>query len=315
MPELYIPPKEISFRLRGYRSNYVLFSRNKPDPKCGHTSVGPNADQWWQLVPGTGQHAGYYLIKSKFTGKVLFSRRTRDPPVGDIDGDGKYNDNWFKFEVGTGKLASHFRIRNYASDTVLVSRTHRNPTFYNHAGIGDVHEDQYFTFLFEDMAINRVEYQIDQAKVLASVPEVIGTTTLRNDSAINQTVEFDFARTETISSSFDYTVGFTITVGTSGKIGIPFVTEGQIKVDISNSHELKWGTTTTESKTYSIRFPAIAPPRHSIIGTGTVTCSNIEVPFTIYSKSVATGFEVATHGIYRGVTYWNIQSSIKQGPL
>jgi hypothetical protein len=315
MPELYIPPKEISFRLRGYSSNYVLFSRYKPNPTFDHFGGGTYDDQWWQLVPGTGKHVGYYLFKSKYTGKVIFSRNSPDPRVGHIDGDGMHDDNWFKLEVGTGKLASHFRIRNYASDTVLYSRTHNNPTLYNYPGNSNVYDDHYFTFLFEDMEINRVEYQTDQAKVLASVPEVIGTMTQRNNTAVNQTVEFDFARTETNSSSFDYTLGFTITVGTSGKVGIPFVAEGQVKVDISNSHALKWGTTTTESKTYSTRFPATAPPYRKITATATVTRSNIEVPFTVYSRSVATGFEVATHGIYHGVTYWNIQSDIKEEPL
>ncbi|BBN13641.1 hypothetical protein MPTK1_6g05200 [Marchantia polymorpha subsp. ruderalis] len=317
MPALYIPPKEISFRLRGYSSNCFLYSRNNPDPTFSHDNGGPHADQWWQLIPGTGKRAGYYLIKSKYTGHVIFSRNSPDPRIGHVDGDGKYDDNWFKLEAGTGKLANHFRIRNIGptSDTVLYSRAQDEPTISNCPGNSNVYDDQYFTFIFEDMAISRVEYKLDKAKVLGSVAEVLGTMTMKNDSAVNQTVEFDFTRTETNSSSFDYTVGFTITVGTSGKIGIPLLTEGQIKVDVSNSHTLKWGTTTTESKTYSIRFPAVAPPRHTITGTGTVTRSNIEVPFTVYSKSVATGFEVATHGIYRGITYWNVQSKIKQGPL
>ncbi|KAA8894423.1 hemolytic lectin [Sphaerosporella brunnea] len=312
---MYIPPKEISFRLRGYSSGYVLYSRKQNEPTFFHYGGPVYDDQWWQLIPGTGKHAGYYLIKSKFTGNVIWSRNSPDPRIGHIGGNGQYEDNWFKFEPGTGKLAGNFRIRNFASDAVLYSRTHNDPTLYNYPGNSNVYDDQYFTFLFEDMEINRVEYKIDQAKILSNVPEVIGSATQRNDSSVNQTVEFNFSRTESNSSSFDYTLGFTITVGASGKVGIPFVAEGQVKVDVSNSHTMKWGTTTTESKTYSARFPATAPPHTKITATATVTRANIEVPFTIYSRSVATGFEVATQGIYHGVTYWNIASDIKEVPL
>ncbi|BFI06039.1 hypothetical protein MPTK1_1g28830 [Marchantia polymorpha subsp. ruderalis] len=315
MSELYIPPKELSFRLRGYVSNYVIFARNEPDPTVYHYGGETSADQWFQLIPGTGNHAGSYLIKSKCTGKVLYSRNSPDPRLSQIGGDGQYEDNWFRFDVGTGKLASYFRIRNVGTNTVLYSRTHDDPMFFNYPADYEASDDQYFTFVFEDTEIDRVEYQIDQATVLASVPEVIGTSSLRNDSDVDQTVEFDFERTETQSSSFDYTLGFTITVGASGKAGIPFVAEGEVKVDVSNSHTFNWGTTSSESKTYSVKFPAVAPPRHKIIGTATVTRSNIEIPFTVYSKSVATGFEVATQGIYKGVTYWNIQSEVKQESL
>jgi len=315
MIEMYIPPYEISFRLQGYSTKYVLFSRNSPDPTFGQYGGSTYDDQWWQLVPGTGNHDGYHLIKSKYTGNVIFSRKSPSPRVGHIGGGGQHEDNWFKFEPGTGKLAGYFRIRNYATDAVLYSRTKIDPTLYDYPGNKKVYDDQYFTFLFENMKIDRVDYQIDEAKILTSIPEIIGTETLRNDTSVNQTVEFNFSRTEISSSSFEYTRGFTVTVGTSGKVGFPFVTEGEVKVDVSNSHTLKWGTTTTESKTFTTRLLATVPPYNKVIATASVTCAKIQVPFTLYSKSAATGFEVATHGTYNGATYWNLQSDIREEPL
>lgn len=316
MASLYIPPTGLYFRLLGLNSNKVLFSRNGTDPEFWHHPVGETYDdQWWHLSPGSGKHEGYYLVVSKYTGKVIFSRSSPDPHVGHIGGGGVYEDNWFKIEAGTGKRANFFRLREKSTDTVLVSRPATEPQVCNHPGTSEIYDDQYFTFLFEDTKIDRIEYDINRGLVLSRVPELIGTQTELNYTDVNQTVEFDFSRTETISSSFDYTLGFTITVGASGKVGIPFVAEGAIKVDLSNSHTMKWGSTTTQSRTYASRFPATAPPHTKITATASVTCSQIEIPFTIYSKSVATGFEVRTEGTYRGVTYWDIQSDIKQESL
>ena len=95
MPDLYIPPKEISFRLKNKSTNKVLFSR-KQSPTFGQFDGETFADQYWQLVPGTGEWKGQYLVKSMVTGKILFSRTQRSPPVDHIDSDGRWADQWFK---------------------------------------------------------------------------------------------------------------------------------------------------------------------------------------------------------------------------
>jgi len=274
-------------------------------------------DQWWQLVPGTGSYAGCYVVKSNYTGKVIFSRSSPDPRVGHIDGNGEYADNWFTIEAGTGKNANNFRLRNkYTdSDTVMFSRTTPDPKLYNYPGNSDIYDDQYFTYLFEDMKIDRIEYHVDQALIVSSVPEVIGQETERNDTDVNQTVEFDFSKALTLSSSFEYTLGFTIAVGTTIEAGLPGVVGGQVKVDASVTNTFKWGSITTEGETYAIKFSATAPPHTQVTGVGTVTCCNIDVPYTVYSSSVATGFQVMTTGTYHGVTFWDIQSDTTQKAL
>ena len=114
---------------------------------------------------------------------------------------------------------------------------------------------------------------------------------------------------------FNYTLGFTITIGASGKAGVPFVAEDEVKVETSNSHTFTWGSETTESKVYETKFSVTAPPNSKMTASATVTRADIDVPFAIYSKSVATGDEVATEGIYKGVTHWNIECDYKQDSL
>lgn len=91
--EIYTPPHGIFFRLVGYASQYVIFSRTNQEPQVGHyPSVYMYDDQFFQLIPGTGEHSGLFAIKSKASGKVLFSRNGPDPYVYHIDGDGYYKD-------------------------------------------------------------------------------------------------------------------------------------------------------------------------------------------------------------------------------
>lgn len=187
-----------------------------------------------------------------------------------VKDDGFHDENWFKFEPGTGKFAQFFRLRNYENNNKLSSRTEPEPLLVNYPGDVSILEDQYSFFDFEDMKIDRVEYEINQTKMLDTLPKVIGRSTQRNDTDVNQTVEFDFSRTVTNTSTFDYKLGFNITVGASGNVGIPFIAEGEVKVEASNSHDFSWGTTKSESVTFSARFPATTPPHHKVIATATV---------------------------------------------
>jgi hypothetical protein len=92
MSEIYIPPNGLYFRLLGYSSQRVLFSRNQPEPAFGDIIVAENyEDQYFTLIHGTGSHKGLYAIKSKVSGKVLCSRN-KGIRVSHVDGDGKYDD-------------------------------------------------------------------------------------------------------------------------------------------------------------------------------------------------------------------------------
>jgi hypothetical protein len=91
--DLYIPPPGIAFRLCGYVSQNVLFSRTHAEPQVGqHPATDNHPDHYFTLVHGTGNRKGQFLIKSKHTGKVLFSRRHAEPYVWHTDGNGQYDD-------------------------------------------------------------------------------------------------------------------------------------------------------------------------------------------------------------------------------
>lgn len=91
--DLYIPPEGIYFRLLGYVSQRVIYSRTHAEPQVGlHPFEESYDDQFFTLIHGTGERKGTYAIKSKVTGNVLFSRTHAPPNVGHTPGNGQYND-------------------------------------------------------------------------------------------------------------------------------------------------------------------------------------------------------------------------------
>jgi hypothetical protein len=160
------------------------------------------------------------------------------------------------------------------------------------------------------MIVDRVVYDIDRGKVLTSVPTVIATQQLVNHSNIQQSMEFSINKTMVHTSTFEYTLGFSVTVGASWDAGIPFVAEAKVKVDVTNSHTFKWGSTNSSSKSYIARLPVVTPPLATAQAVSSVTSSTINVPFTMYLKSASTGVEVQTKGIYKGATTWDLRHEI-----
>ena len=109
MPNLYIPPEGVYFRLLGYSSQRVLFSRILLEPEVYHIPFDEvKADQWFSLIHGHGKREGLFAIKGRFSGKVLFSRTHTMPYVGHVEGNGTYDDKsvFFVFKM-YGSTDSH----------------------------------------------------------------------------------------------------------------------------------------------------------------------------------------------------------------
>ncbi|OBZ68040.1 hypothetical protein A0H81_12039 [Grifola frondosa] len=84
---------------------------------------------------------GLYAIKSKATGKVLFSRSAQDPRVGHVDGDGVPRQ---------GSLGQQLPGPPSATNAV-----------------------QHFSFRLEEMQINKIEYDLKLGQIISSTPEIL----------------------------------------------------------------------------------------------------------------------------------------------
>ncbi|KAI0185653.1 hypothetical protein EV127DRAFT_411938 [Xylaria flabelliformis] len=312
MAEFYIPPKEISFRLKNKSTNEVLFSREK-NPSFGQFEGDTFADQWWHLVPGTGEYEGRYLVKSNFTDKVLFSRTHKKPHVDHIDGDGKWADQWFKLEPDTGDRENWFRIRNTSSDTVV----HSGDGVDNIGADDEKNDDQYWCFEFEDMKFVGIDYKIDEHKILSNTPEAIGSDSITNeDTDTDQSNNIIITQTKTVTSIHEQTHGVTIKASFTWRLGVPVVADtNNITLEVSQNNEWKTGEHISDTKTFTVTVPVIAKPGTKITATVTATKSELEVPYVMTWKSAKTGYQFKTKGVYKGTSYWNVETVVKKDKL
>lgn len=313
--QIIVPPERVYFRLIGKYSNRVLFSRYSPSPTFGHAAVdNERDDQLWSLTPIVTQYGQFWHIKNRSTGRVL---STWNSEANDTNNDLTDSAAKSKF-VYRGKGPNVFYINSEMASRdrlmlwALFSRLSPQPE----VGSSMIYEEgiHEFSFLLEGMTISRIEYHLDNWKLISAAPSNMPSQTFTNKTDLNQIMEFTFSETRTSTYTFEHSHGFGITVGTKGKIGIPFVAEGEISLEASTTHSWTFGSEISETVTFGTRFPVEARPGQTIIAKAAITRSIMDVPWTIYTKHVETGFEVQTHGTFHGVQYYHVNGEYSLEP-
>jgi hypothetical protein len=280
-------------------------------PGFGHFPLGEiYDDHWWNIIPGTGKHKNQYMIKSKNTGEVIFSRTHMDPVVGTIGSNGSYEDNWFEFEAGPAndERANHFRIFCPKSQTVLVSRTHMSPEVTNFYPVDKKYDDQYFGFLLEDMVVDDIKYDIDNSTMAGATPMFMGRQTVTNKSSMVQPpTSVTFTEQEDNEYSFEHTSGFSATIGTEFSVGVPGIADGKVSMSATHTEEFKWGKTTKKGKGTAHTVQVQAEPNSTVVVTATINQTRINVPYTMTLKSRSTGHKITNRGIFHGVCMYNME--------
>ena len=74
--------------------------------------------------------------------------------------------------------------------------------------------DQYFTFVWEDMNMDKIEFNLDAGKIGSSTPVVIANQTLKNGTDVSQEMSGSYRESVEHSSTFQFRTGFTVTTET-----------------------------------------------------------------------------------------------------
>ena len=188
--ELYIPPKELTFRLQNYVTKWVIFSRFAPDPHFHHfPGKDVYYDQYWSLIPGTGKRSGYFRFENNHTKWSIYSRTSPEPQFDHSPGNDEYDDQYWSLVPGTGKYSGYFRIESYQTKWSIFSRFSQEPEFY-HSPSNDEYDDQYWTFIFEDAIVESIDYRLDEGKIEKTIPVEIMKQSFVNDTCAKQTFSF-----------------------------------------------------------------------------------------------------------------------------
>lgn len=312
---LYIPPQGVYFLLRNYESArrpYLLENNGagavaKDDPE--------NTSQYWQLIPGIGNHKGFYGLKV-YTGNHL--RSYGDTGVSGSFGTALHlaNQHW-DIVPGKGRYAGYFKLRNtvfnedYKGNRFLYAgKNFQQPG--DSFGISQFDSpDQYWTFIFRDVEVVDVSYDFNKAIVLEKPPNLIANQVLFNQTPIKQTQEFGIDEEVSDTSFFERSDGLTIEVGAQLSLGIPiFSVSGSLTK--SETKTITYGKEQTFKKVYKSVFPVDVPPCAVVTASATVNNADLAVPYTIKLLSPSTGVEVNTYGTWLGVSSWNLTSKFNQ---
>ena len=120
--------------------------------------------------------------------------------------------SWFIIEPGPSPYTNCFRLITPWGSWALYSRSSPDPTFWNHDK-NEFFPDQLFSFLWEEMEVNNVEFDLAAGKIVTSKQITLAERTLKNNSDGEQEISFSVDKTITNSSTFEYGAGFTATVG------------------------------------------------------------------------------------------------------
>ena len=125
--------------------------------------------------------------------------------------------SWFELEPGSGQYTDHFRlITSEGWKLACPWRTWMGglSMLVNTALPGSLDSDQFFGFIWEDMKVDRVEFDLAAGVVGTATPIALVEEELPNDSDTEQEMDFAVNKGVTCSSTFEYSAGFTVTVGT-----------------------------------------------------------------------------------------------------
>ena len=126
--------------------------------------------------------------------------------------------SWFELEPGSGKYTDHFRL--ITSEGWKLTCPWRSsflgamPLLVNTCLSGSFDSDQFFGFIWEDMKVDRVEYNLAAGVIGTATPIALGEEVLTNDSGTEQEMSFAVNQGITCSSTFEYSTGFKVTVDT-----------------------------------------------------------------------------------------------------
>ena len=115
------------------------------------------------------------------------------------------------------------------------------------------------TYVFQEKdEVLDVLYSLDEGKISESKAKVIGTQTNKNNTDVDQTINFQYTESMGESASntseFSNEIGVSLTIGTEFSAGVPALAEGKISTELTASSSHTWG----ESKTISNDFSTSA---------------------------------------------------------
>jgi len=159
-------------------------------------------------------------------------------------------------------------------------------------------------------AILEFYWNIDNAKVVQSVPDIIEQQTFDNrEASLPLKRKFIVKKEVTNTSTFSHEHGFDVSVGAALKVkaGVPELatTEKSVKIDVSTSHTWSFGEENSTKQSYELESDVEVPPHKGLMKIASVTKGNLDVPYRAKIRA-ADGSKQWIEGTWNGVSTVNL---------
>ena len=104
-----------------------------------------------------------------------------------------------------------------------------------------------------DLEIDKLEYDLDKAKIVSQKPRGVFDQELENNSSIVQTNIVTFSYSKSESFSWSHSLGVELIVTAGGEAGVPFFAKGYWSVSVSTTYNYQNTKSVTNTETYSYK--------------------------------------------------------------
>ncbi|WAS94536.1 RICIN domain-containing protein [Nannocystis punicea] len=162
-----------------------------------------------------------------------------------------------------------------------------------------------------EIALKRIEFLLDQGKVVQMPPSVFYRTRLVNNTTQEQEQTFQYATSKTKTETYSASAGLELSVGYQVEVSAPVGLKTTLTLGAKVTTTITFGRTEETSESVTLTSPVKVPANSAVKANVIMQHSQIDVPFrAVYDVTYGDGTkqEVVTNGMYNQVSFYNVES-------
>ncbi|MCG7406645.1 ETX/MTX2 family pore-forming toxin [Paenibacillus sp. ACRRX] len=163
------------------------------------------------------------------------------------------------------------------------------------------------------ISVKRMDFQMDKAIILNSVPIVSSKQIVSNHTDTEQTQKVTLSFSKGYTYSFTRERGIKISETVKFKGGLPLVGESEVEIVVEGSRTYSETNTQEDTQEITTEVPVVLPPRKSIEVSAILLQGIIDVPYTVTFDIEYPGKKVeeTVSGKYTGVNTFTMKTDFK----
>ena len=162
----------------------------------------------------------------------------------------------------------------------------------------------------EEFELLEVTYTLDDDDIFIQLPSIIENITVDNGGDVQQSMTATFSQKATESSTFSRTHGFSVSVASTFKTGIPVLAEGKLNVTTLTNNAWTFGGSEAKEDSRSYSFPLVVPARSKYTARIAISMYDASATYIAKYKGKTSTKIIELRGKWRGVKAGRINYEI-----